>query len=198
MCDKPPEQNYFAESPEEIIEHMENVEKICELFKLAQLQDSVKSLRQEGKSAFLRVVSEVTEKIEAERRAALEYDSKNLLPKEVGGDTSPWAETDLQLLIKAVNLFPAGTNKRWEVVANFINQHSLNAPQGIKRDTKEVLAKAKDLQYSDFSRSDLRELANKKAFDNFISEKKPKDGVGKRMPAGTERLDNLVSNDTTS
>lgn len=32
----------------------------------------------------------------------------------VGGSKN-WSEDDLQLLIKAVNLFPAGTNSRWVV-----------------------------------------------------------------------------------
>jgi DnaJ family protein C protein 2 len=50
---------------------MENVEKICELFKLAQLEESIKKLRSEGKSEFVRIMSEIDRKIEAERRAAL-------------------------------------------------------------------------------------------------------------------------------
>lgn len=112
--------------------------------------------------------------------------------QQVKAHTAPWSESDLQLLIKAVNLFPAGTNQRWEVVANFINQHS-NSISGSKRDAKEVLAKAKDLQSTDFSKSSLKEQANKKAFDNFIAEQKHKD-VDDRMPAVTERLDNPVTN----
>ena len=35
-----------------------------------------------------------------------------------------WSHDELQLLIKAVNLFPAGTTQRWEVCAEFINQHT--------------------------------------------------------------------------
>lgn len=112
---------------------------------------------------------------------------------QVKAHTAPWSESDLQLLIKAVNLFPAGTNQRWEVVANFINQHSGNPSNGVKRDAKEVLAKAKDLQSSDFSKSRMKDQANRKAFDNFIAEKKHKD-VDDRMPAVTERLDNPISN----
>ncbi|XP_001602926.2 dnaJ homolog subfamily C member 2 isoform X1 [Nasonia vitripennis] len=187
------EKNYFAETSEENIRHMENVEKMCELFKLAQLEESIKTIRSEGKSAFVRIMSEVDQKLEAERRAALGYaDTRNTPDKQVKAHTAPWSESDLQLLIKAVNLFPAGTNQRWEVVANFINQHS-NSSSGAKRDAKEVLAKAKDLQSTDFSKSSLKEQANKKAFDNFIAEKKHKD-VDDRMPAVTERLDNPVTN----
>lgn len=77
----------------------------------------------------------------------------------------------MNLLIKAVNLFPAGTNQRWEVVANFVNQH-----HGGSRSAKEVLAQAKDLQQSDFSRSSLKDAANKAAYNKF--EKEQKGGAG--------------------
>lgn len=130
--------------------------------------------------------------IEAERRAKINVpDVKSTSEKSVKVSHAPWSESDLALLIKAVNLFPAGTNQRWEVVANFINQHSNN---GIARDAKQVLAKAKDLQSTDFSKSCLKEQANKKAFDNFIAEKKAKDLIDERMPAFTERLDPPVVN----
>lgn len=187
------ENNYFADNSEESLRHMENVEKLCEAFKHTQLEDSVKAIRSEGKSAFMRIMRELEEKIEAERRSALgQKDSNDGMEKQVKAHNAPWTQTELQLLIKAVNLFPAGTNQRWEVVANFINQH--NTATNVKRDAKEVLAKAKDLQSTDFSKSSLKEQANKRAFDNFIAEKKVKDSIDERMPAVTERLDGPVIN----
>lgn len=185
--------NYFAENSTESIRHMENVEKICELFKLVQLEEAMKKLQTDGRSAFLNMVQETERKIEEERRVNLiNNDAKNTPEKQTKSYTAPWNESDLQLLIKAVNLFPAGTNQRWEVVANFINQH--NSTNGVTRDAREVLAKAKSLQSTDFSKSSLKEQANKKAFDNFIAEKKNKETIEDRMPAVTERLDHPVSN----
>jgi DnaJ family protein C protein 2 len=83
------------------------------------------------------------------------------------GGSNQWSPEELNLLIKAVNLFPAGTNQRWEVVANFINQH-----HGGNRAAKEVLAQAKELQSGDFSRSALKEAANKAAYNKFEKESK--------------------------
>ena len=83
------------------------------------------------------------------------------------GGANQWSPEELNLLIKAVNLFPAGTNQRWEVVANFINQH-----HGGNRAAKEVLAQAKELQSGDFSRSALKEAANKAAYNKFEKESK--------------------------
>lgn len=63
---------------------MENVEKMCELFKLVQLEESIKTIRSEGKSAFVRIMGEVDQKLEAERRAALGYaDTRNTPDKQV-------------------------------------------------------------------------------------------------------------------
>ncbi|XP_020280935.1 dnaJ homolog subfamily C member 2 isoform X2 [Pseudomyrmex gracilis] len=186
--------NYFAENSTESLRHMESVEKICELFKLVQLEEAMKRLQTDGRNAFLSIVEETERKIEEERRVNVaNNDARNTLDKQTKTCTAPWSENDLQLLIKAVNLFPAGTNQRWEVVANFINQHN-NSTNGVIRDAKEVLAKAKSLQSTDFSKSSLKEQANKKAFDNFIAEKKTKDAVEERMPAVTERLDHPIAN----
>merc|ERR1719378_1034486 len=83
------------------------------------------------------------------------------------GGKAEWSTDELALLIKAVNLFPAGTNQRWEVVASFVNQH-----HGGNRTAKEVLANAKDMQQSDFSRSSMKEAANKAAFNKFEKDQK--------------------------
>ncbi|RLU16213.1 hypothetical protein DMN91_011973 [Ooceraea biroi] len=190
--------NYFAENSTENIRHMESVQKICELFKLVQLEEVMKKLQADGRTAFLNIVDETERIIEAERRVnVINNDTRNTPEKQTKSCTAPWSENDLQLLIKAVNLFPAGTNQRWEVVANFINQHSSGPSSGVTRDAKEVLAKAKSLQSTDFSKSSLKEQANKKAFDNFIAEKKSKDAIEERMPAVTERLDHPIANGVT-
>jgi DnaJ family protein C protein 2 len=189
--------NYFVENSTQNIRHMQSVEKICELFKLVQLEEAIKKLRADGRTAFLSIVEEMEQIIEAERRVnIINNDSRNTPEKQIKTCTAPWNENDLQLLIKAVNLFPAGTNQRWEVVANFINQHSSGSSSGITRDAKEVLAKAKSLQSTDFGKSSLKEQANKKAFDNFIAEKKGKE-IDERMPAVTERLDHPITNGVT-
>merc|ERR1719419_1900504 len=79
------------------------------------------------------------------------------------GKGGAWGAEEMQALIKAVNLFPAGTASRWEVIANFLEQHV----SGSKRTAKEVLNKAKELQKMD---AGLKEEANKNAFNKFAKE----------------------------
>lgn len=122
---------------------------------------------------FEEALSELNRRIDQEKQAYLQQGaataaassaSSGAAKKKGGGN---WSPEELNLLIKAVNLFPAGTNQRWEVVANFINQH-----HGGNRAAKEVLAQAKELQQSDFSRSALKEAANKAAYNKFEKDQK--------------------------
>ncbi|EGV97010.1 DnaJ-like subfamily C member 2 [Cricetulus griseus] len=114
-------------------------------------------------------IEEVNEQMRKEKEEAdarMRQASKNA-EKSTGGSGSGsknWSEDDLQLLIKAVNLFPAGTNSRWEVIANYMNIHSSS---GIKRTAKDVIGKAKSLQKLDPHQKDD---INKKAFDKFKKE----------------------------
>lgn len=53
------------------------------------------------------------EKEEAEARMRQATKSSEKSTTGGGGGSKNWPEDDLQLLIKAVNLFPAGTNSRY-------------------------------------------------------------------------------------
>uniref|UniRef100_A0A2K5DIJ0 DnaJ homolog subfamily C member 2 n=1 Tax=Aotus nancymaae TaxID=37293 RepID=A0A2K5DIJ0_AOTNA len=114
-------------------------------------------------------IEEINEQIRKEKEEAearMRQASKNTEKSTGGGGNGSknWSEDDLQLLIKAVNLFPAGTNSRWEVIANYMNIHSSS---GVKRTAKDVICKAKSLQKLDPHQKDD---INKKAFDKFKKE----------------------------
>ncbi|XP_008828984.1 dnaJ homolog subfamily C member 2 isoform X2 [Nannospalax galili] len=165
--------NHFSDSEAERVKMMEEVEKLCDRLELASLQGLneilTSSTREVGKAALEKQIEEVNEQIRKEKEEAearMRQASKNA-EKSTGGSGSSsknWSEDDLQLLIKAVNLFPAGTNSRWEVIANYMNLHSSS---GIKRTAKDVISKAKSLQKLDPHQKDD---INKKAFDKFKKE----------------------------
>merc|ERR1712244_130571 len=92
---------------------------------------------------------------------------------------------ELQLLIKSVNLFPAGTVNRWEVCAEFINQHSSNT-----KTAKEVLAKAKEMQSGNFAMSSLKEEVNKLAYENL--QKGQKKEASQRLETPAEMMGNVL------
>lgn len=109
-----------------------------------------KRLQNSGREVFIQVLQETEKKIEEERQQVLEKQHRNSVSNASQKDmTPPWPTEQIQLLTKAVNLYPAGTYQRWEQVANFVNQHAVD----IQRSPKEVLLKAKDLQNSYFRNS---------------------------------------------
>lgn len=164
--------NYYISKESQIVDNMSAVEKICEMLKLVELQDLNKTIAQSscGKDIFDRVMNETEAKLDEERSQHSTQKSDKL--KEFAETGPPkWSPELVQVLIKSVNFFPAGTNQRWEVVANFVNQHGIFDDHR-RFSSKDVLSKAKDLQSSDFSKSSLKVAANQEAFDKFEKEKK--------------------------
>jgi DnaJ homolog subfamily C member 2 len=131
-----------------------------------------------GKDEFVRTLKVIEEKLEQEKLAMVT--GSGIVPNtnipnnsglKVFDKKQLWTKENIQLLIKAVNLFPAGTIQRWEVIANFINLHGTNMNDQ-KFYAKEVLNKAKDLQHTDYSKNELKVEANQNAFHSFEKQKK--------------------------
>lgn len=167
--------DYYSTDDKEKIRHMEGVDKICEMLKVVELQELNQKLPTGGRETYVLALEDTERKIEEERRALLNNSQKsqgsgNSAVKPLD-KKSMWNPQNMQLLIKAVNLFPAGTVSRWEVVANFINQHATNLGD-LRFSAKDVLNKTKDLQSSDFSRSEMKVQANQNAFESFEKAKK--------------------------
>lgn len=168
--------DYYATDDKEKLKHMEGIDKICELMKTLELQQLNKDMAANGREAFVKALEETEVKMEEERRALFGA-PKTVTPASSSSSVKPvnkkslWTLENVQLLIKAVNLFPAGTVQRWEVVANFLNQHAINLGD-LKFTAKDVLNKTKDMQHSDFSKSDLKNQTNINAFESFEKNKK--------------------------
>ncbi|KAM6984906.1 dnaJ homolog subfamily C member 2-like [Aplochiton taeniatus] len=143
--------NYFSDNEAESVKMMEEVEKLCDRLELVSLQTLNEELntasKEDGKLAVEKQVQEVNAQLQMEKEAEVQarLASRNTEQASGGGGSGGkgWNEEELQLLIKAVNLFPAGTNARWEVIANYMTLHSTS---GIKRTAKDVINKAKNLQ----------------------------------------------------
>lgn len=173
--------DFFATEETEKVNNMAEVEKLAELLALTRLQSLNEALtsgdQDKAKQAFLKEVKDLNDQLEAEKQKHIEAASSKSSGDGSRKGGQPWTEAEIQTLIKGVNVFPAGTKERWEVISNFIKQH---VPESTKS-ARDVLAKAKELQKND---SALKEDASKKAFQNFEKEQKkatsqanPKEGV---------------------
>lgn len=160
--------DYFTTDESERVKLMVEVEKLCEALSSASLQSlNVEMAKDEeiAKSAFLNQLSEVNEAIEKEKQEEIlkHHHAAQGTGGGVksGGKEKQWNTEDLQILVKAANLFPPGTVKRYEVLANYINQHSTS---GVTRNAKDIISKTKELQKND---SSMKDQANQGAFHKF-------------------------------
>uniref|UniRef100_A0A3P9PEG2 DnaJ (Hsp40) homolog, subfamily C, member 2 n=1 Tax=Poecilia reticulata TaxID=8081 RepID=A0A3P9PEG2_POERE len=163
--------NYFADSEADSVKMLEEVEKLCDRLELTSLQSLNEILasasKEDSKAAVEKQVEEVNTQLQKEKDAEVQARQAARSAEQAsggGGGGKGWNEDDLQLLIKAVNLFPAGTNARWEVIANYMNLHSTS---GMKRTAKDVINKAKNLQKLDPLQKDE---INRKAYEKFKKE----------------------------
>merc|ERR1711970_1035156 len=159
------EQNYFVIDEDEKVTHLAEVEKMCELYNCDQLKDLVERLEKDkskSREVFIKEMNKLNNKMEEERKEEAQMTGKT---SAEGGSKagSEWSTEELQLMIKAVKLFPAGTVNRWEVCAEFINQHINSSP----RTAKEFISKAKEMQSGNFAMSSLKEEVNKMAYENL-------------------------------
>ncbi|XP_052279766.1 dnaJ homolog subfamily C member 2-like isoform X16 [Dreissena polymorpha] len=183
--------DFFATDEDERVSHMAELDKLAELLELTTLQTLNESLKsgdkEQAKQAFCAQIKDLNAKLEAEKLKQLEDMSGKSGGEKASKGGKPWSEQELQTLIKGVNVFPAGTKERWEVIANFIKQHV----SGSDKNAKDVLAKAKELQKNDLA---LKSQASENAFQNFNKQSKrdtvaqPKEGVlSERMESVVEQ-----------
>eukprot|EP00099_Drosophila_melanogaster_P005931 NP_001246856.1 uncharacterized protein Dmel_CG10565, isoform B [Drosophila melanogaster] len=177
LRDKVKDCKYYAKNDKDQLKHMEGTEKICETFNLAELQALNKAMESKGRESFVAALQTAEQKIAAELEEINQTQAKKLAssaatPKGVKEvkKNELWSNENVQLLIKAVNLFPAGTAQRWDVIATFINQHSPD--NTVLVNARDVLNKAKALQNTDHSKSSLKTQANDAAFASFEKSKK--------------------------
>ena len=162
------EHNYFSTDEKDLVEKMELTEKLLETLSLDRLQNLKESLKQNNKDniskIFLEEIYKLKQQLALEDEKAVKAAQERKTAKDTGGETtsgSLWSEDERELLIKAVKLFPAGTNSRWEVIAEYINHHSKG--DAVKT-SKHVIKKVKELQKFDTTQI---EKANKNAFAKF-------------------------------
>ncbi|CAH8549624.1 unnamed protein product [Heterobilharzia americana] len=176
--------NYFltdnkvntSETGSHQVKILADMDLLCQRLSNAQLHDLNERLEHANTPDQAREI--VSSEVESVKR---ELQSKNVQPQiksksDMSSATegqiiaSKWTAEMIQILVKAVNLLPAGTPKRWEAIAAYVNQHA----NGISVTGKEVLKQAKMLKEED---STLRQRANTKAFDSFTNSVKETDAV---------------------
>ena len=160
--------NYFASDDSEMVGKMQDVERLCNTLSLERLQQLNEQLAQlnqrEAQALVEQEVSELDrqerEKMAAASSASQSKASQGASAASVTG--SDWTMEEVQLLVKAVTLYPAGTVKRWETIAKYVNTHSGEGSS--EKTSKQVISKVKTLQKLE---GEEKTAQNKMAFSRF-------------------------------
>lgn len=159
--------NYFASSDSEVVAKMQDVERLCNLLTLEKLQQMNEQLAalslKEAEAVVEREVKDL-DRQEKEKMAAAASATQSKATQGAGASAtdSDWTMDEVQLLVKAVTLFPAGTVKRWDTIAKYVNAHS--GVGSSEKSAKQVISKVKTLQKLE---GEEKTTQNKMAFSRF-------------------------------
>ena len=158
--------NYFASSDSEVVGKMQDMERLCNALPLERLQQFNEQLTllnpRECQALFEQEIGELDKQERDKMAAASAAQAKSSQSAAASVTSSDWLMEEVQLLVKAVTLYPAGTVKRWEMIAKYVNTHS---GEGCKEKTaKQVISKVKALQKLE---GEEKTALNKMAFSRF-------------------------------
>ncbi|KAG8063974.1 hypothetical protein GUJ93_ZPchr0004g39988 [Zizania palustris] len=86
-------------------------------------------------------------------------------------EEKPWGKEEIEMLRKAIQKFPKGTSRRWEVVSDFI---------GTGRSVEEILKATKTVL--------LQKPDSAKAFDSFLEKRKPAPSIASPLSVRIETV----------
>jgi DnaJ family protein C protein 2 len=115
---------------------MEHIERICIAATNEQLDEVAEKLA--GLSVYDEVVEVLNNTAKKDTAAQKSAKKENTEPKTA--KESGWTDEQISLLVKAANVFPAGTSRRWAQVTSYINDHHRD---GVPKTEKEVIKQAK-------------------------------------------------------
>lgn len=138
--------DYFVTNPRDKVRHIEDLDKLMKTMSLNEIrqfrvQFDEHSEFSDRQTIFLQKINWMNGK-STDQQKVLNNSTSNNTDNSSPKDTQ-WTEDEIKLLVKSVSLFPAGTKDRWEVVAQYMAEHS---PNHIRRDSKQILGKVKQIQ----------------------------------------------------
>ncbi|KAL5110585.1 hypothetical protein TcWFU_006902 [Taenia crassiceps] len=157
------------------LQTLQDIDLLCHVLSTVELVDFNTKLESasdvyESFSVWKAEVARAHKESEAPGLRSINASKSASSPSNSTEANSGWTFDMNQLLIKAVNLFPAGTQKRWDVIAAYVNQHE----KGVEVTGKEALKQAKNIHQN---YSVMKHEANEKAFDSFASSTKVSDAT---------------------
>lgn len=141
--------DYFVSNPRDKVKHIEELDRLTKMLTLDEVRefrDTIENSKDFStrQNLFLNKINHVNERLEDEKRKQDQVlNNKANSENNANNKAANWTEDEIKLLVRSVSAFPAGTKDRWEVIAQYMAQHSSNKFQ---RDAKQILTKVKQIQ----------------------------------------------------
>ena len=158
---------------------LEGIDLICSNLNIEEFKKfnaRLKSLSKSKSKAMQLVENEIKrqkEVVESKRKDELLIQQQKQQKQSDNGpsasnDSNSWSTEEIQCLVKALQLLPPGTDKRWVAISNFLNNHIHGGKQ--VKSAKQVVNKAKNLQnISNSANSEIKSQITQKSVDNFAA-----------------------------
>ncbi|KAL6738459.1 hypothetical protein Aduo_012005 [Ancylostoma duodenale] len=135
---------HWTDDPRTKLAEMERVERLCLSLPtdaMSALCDSIEKL-----SVHEEILAVISDAESARKNDAAKTETKTGdKQKQTEKTTVLWTSDEIQLLVKASNTYPAGTVDRWNVIAEYINEHRKDKSTPPKNE-KQVIKQCKAVQ----------------------------------------------------
>ncbi|CAJ0603040.1 unnamed protein product [Cylicocyclus nassatus] len=136
---------HWTDDPRKKLAEMERVERLClslPVDAMSSLCDNIEKLTVREEILATISEAEAARKNDSEAKADAKEVDKH---KDTVKASVIWTSDEIQLLVKASNTYPAGTVDRWNVIADYINEHRKDKSMPPKNE-KQVIKQCKAVQ----------------------------------------------------
>ncbi|KAI1713986.1 dnaJ domain-containing protein [Ditylenchus destructor] len=194
--------DYWAEENEKKHRVMEQIERICLPNAGAEFEEvSALCEKLENVKCYDDAMEHLKNCMRKDNKHESNHANSNTSGRINEASESSWSPADLQLLVKAVSLFPPGKGDRWRNVAEYVTNHSI-ANNGKARTEKEVIKQVKSLSAVDansLSASQIKENGLLKTKNDISLPDTPSEALVDDWDADQQKqLENALKNTPAS
>jgi len=155
--------DYFHSEIDQRLVFMQDLEQLftaIDFDTLSNLNNKIKETEdaQQGYQLICDQLSELQINESSDKKQNSEVKVEVVVKEKLVSNKREWNSADQEILVKASNLYPPGSVKRWQSVADYLNSHGAS----LKRDAKECLIEAKRMK-----ENEMKAKVNEKAFEKF-------------------------------
>jgi DnaJ family protein C protein 2 len=141
------EANYFNDSASPPnLKQVEQIETLIEYLSIENLKVLNEKLKEENADQRSIILSEVKQMDEQIQQSRLELSQQSSASSSTASTSNShsnikWTPEEIELLVKALRIYPAGVQNRWVVVQEYVKRSGGNP----NRTTQDIMQKAKDV-----------------------------------------------------